>query len=75
MQALMDAFAAIGAFMDQGGPLMYWIAALTFVMWTLAFERVWYFKGNLKGDVQRSLDAGRRVKSASPGMHTEFVRL
>jgi biopolymer transport protein ExbB len=57
MQALMDAFAAIGAFMDQGGPLMYWIAALTFVMWTLAFERVWYFKGNLKGDVQRALDA------------------
>lgn len=57
MQALMDAFAAIGAFMDQGGPVMYWIAALTFVMWTLSFERVWYFKGNLKGDVQRSLDA------------------
>lgn len=57
MQALMDAFAAIGAFMDQGGPLMYWIAALTFVMWTLSFERVWYFKGSLKGDVQRSLDA------------------
>lgn len=56
MQALMDAFAAIGAFMDQGGPLMYYIAALTFVMWTLAFERVWYFKGGLKGDVQRSLD-------------------
>lgn|SRR5690554_6014273 len=57
MQALMDAFAAIGAFMDQGGPLMYYIAALTFVMWTLAFERVWYFKGGLKGDVQQSLDA------------------
>ena len=57
MQALMDAFAAIGAFMDQGGPVMYLIAALTFVMWTLAFERVWYFKGGLKGDVQRNLDA------------------
>ena len=57
MQALMDAFAAIGAFMDQGGPVMYWIAALTFVMWTLSFERVWYFKGSLKGDVQRSFDA------------------
>lgn len=57
MQALMDAFAAIGAFMDQGGFVMYFIAALTFVMWTLAFERVWYFKGTLKGDVQRSLDA------------------
>src|SRR5690606_33511659 len=57
MQALMDAFAAIGAFMDQGGPVVYWIAALTLVMWTLSFERVWYSKGNLKGDVQRSLHA------------------
>lgn len=55
MQALTDAFAAIGAFMDQGGFLMYWIAALTFVMWTLIFERAWYFKGGLKGDVQQAL--------------------
>ncbi|MDO8341593.1 MAG: MotA/TolQ/ExbB proton channel family protein [Cellvibrio sp.] len=55
MQALTDAFAAIGAFMDQGGFLMYWIAALTFLMWTLIFERAWYFKGGLKGDVQQAL--------------------
>ncbi|HCS63480.1 MAG TPA: biopolymer transporter ExbB [Cellvibrio sp.] len=55
MQALTDAFAAIGAFMDQGGSLMYYIAALTFVMWTLVFERAWYFKGGLKGDVQQAL--------------------
>jgi biopolymer transport protein ExbB len=55
MQALADAFAAIGAFMDQGGSLMYYIAALTFVMWTLIFERAWYFKGGLKGDVQQAL--------------------
>lgn len=57
MQALMDVFGAIGAFMDQGGFLMPWIAVLTFVMWTLTFERVWYYKGALKGEVQRSLDA------------------
>jgi len=55
MQALTDAFAAIGAFMDQGGSLMYFIAALTFVMWTLVFERVSYLKGGLKGDVQEYL--------------------
>jgi biopolymer transport protein ExbB len=57
MQAIMDVFGAIGAFMDQGGFLIPWIAALTFVMWTLIFERFWYFKGAHKGDVQRSLDA------------------
>lgn len=54
---LMEAVAAIKAFLDQGGPILIGIAALTFMMWTLAFERVWYFKGGLKGDVQKALDA------------------
>lgn len=57
MLALTEAFAAIEAFMDQGGPLMYFIAALTFIIWVLVFERVIYFKGGLKGDVQQSLTA------------------
>lgn len=60
MLALMEAFAAIRAFLDQGGMVLLFIAALTFVMWTLIFERVWYFKGGLKGglrgDLQQSLD-------------------
>jgi biopolymer transport protein ExbB len=55
MQALTEAFAALGAFMDQGGFLMYGIAALTLWMWVLIFERILYFKGGLKGDVQLSL--------------------
>lgn len=53
---------AIGAFTEQGGFLIPWIAALTFVMWALAFERLWYFKGALKGDVQRSLDDWEKRK-------------
>ncbi len=66
MQALLEAFAAIGAFMDQGGPVMYLIAALTFVMWALAFERLWYFRGGLKGDVQQALSAweGRKERKS-----------
>ncbi len=57
MLALMDALAAIKAFVDQGGVVLYFIAALTFVMWTLIFERVWYYHGGLKKDVQKTLDA------------------
>lgn len=56
MQALLGSIEAIRNFMEMGGFLMPWIALLTFVMWTLAFERIWYFKGALKGDVQRNLD-------------------
>ena len=57
MLALMDALAAIKAFVNQGGDVLLLIAALTFVMWTLIFERVWYFHGALKKDVQGALDA------------------
>ena len=57
MLALMDALAAIKAFVNQGGDVLLLIAALTFVMWTLIFERVWYFHSSLKKDVQGALDA------------------
>ncbi len=57
MQALMGVFESVGAFMDLGGFMMTWIAVLVFIMWTLIFERVWYFKGALKTDVQAALDA------------------
>lgn len=57
MLALVDALDAIKAFVAQGGPILLWIAALAFVMWTLIFERIWYYKGALKADVQNALDA------------------
>ena len=39
-----DAILAISNFMDQGGNVLYLIAALTFLMWTMIFERMWYFQ-------------------------------
>jgi biopolymer transport protein ExbB len=41
----------IRRFMDAGGDVLWAIAALTFVMWTLAIERVWYYKFGLGKDV------------------------
>ncbi|MCB1704181.1 MAG: MotA/TolQ/ExbB proton channel family protein [Halioglobus sp.] len=38
------------AFMDKGGEVLWLIAALLFVMWTLIFERVWYLKFAWKND-------------------------
>ncbi|MEJ2417974.1 MAG: MotA/TolQ/ExbB proton channel family protein [Exilibacterium sp.] len=57
MLALMEALAAIKAFVEQGGEVLILIAILTFVMWTLIFERMWYFKGPLGKEVQTALDA------------------
>lgn len=37
--------------MESGGNVLWLIAALTFFMWTLVFERFWYFKFTLGGDL------------------------
>ncbi len=36
-----DAYLAIIQFIELGGDVLYLIAALTFLMWTLIFERFW----------------------------------
>jgi len=56
MLALQEALASIANFLDLGGPVLIAIAGLTFVMWTLIFERIWYYKGALRRDVQSALD-------------------
>ena len=45
---MYDAYIAIITFMEQGGNVLWLIAALTFLMWTLIFERVWYFRSEHK---------------------------
>lgn len=56
MLALQEALASIAGFIELGGPVLIAIAALTFVMWTLIFERIWYYKGGLRGDVRGVLE-------------------
>jgi biopolymer transport protein ExbB len=43
-------FEVILAFMDKGGNVLWLIAALVFFMWTLIFERLWYFTAAWKHD-------------------------
>jgi len=31
------------AFLETGGPVLLWIMGVTFVMWVLMIERIWYF--------------------------------
>lgn len=42
---------AILQFLDAGGEVLYLIAFLTFLLWTLAVERFWYFSTALRLDV------------------------
>ena len=53
---LGEAYLAIVQFMEQGGNVLYLIAALTFLMWSLIFERIWYFSTQHKLVVQDATD-------------------
>lgn len=56
MLVLINIWESIQAFFDLGGPVLLFIAGLTFIMWTLIFERVWYFKGSLSRDVNAAME-------------------
>lgn len=56
MLALQEALESIREFMASGGPVLIAIAILLFCMWTLIFERVWYYRGGLRRDVRAALD-------------------
>lgn len=52
-----DVLNFILSFMEKGGPVLWLIGWLTFFMWTLAFERFWYFKTALRKDVDSAIAA------------------
>ena len=43
-------FDVVLAFMEKGGNVLWLIALLVFFMWTLIFERIWYFRAAWKQD-------------------------
>lgn len=49
---LADAWAAIVAFFELGGPVLYAILAVAILMWTLILERLWYFFAALPKEMQ-----------------------
>ena len=51
-----DAYLAIITFMEQGGDVLWLIAALTFLMWTLIFERIWFFQSEHKTMVRQATE-------------------
>lgn len=53
MDFFVQSFETLTAFMDKGGPILYWIMLVTFLMWILIIERLWYLKYVFKSDQQR----------------------
>jgi len=59
---LLDAIEAINNFFNAGGPVLYLIAGLTFVMWVLMLERFWYYFFGYRRDA-RQVIAGWEARS------------
>ena len=57
METLINSYEAIRDFMEMGGPVLTYIALLTFVMWLLIIERMIYFRfghrANVKGAIKQ----------------------
>jgi biopolymer transport protein ExbB len=55
MYWLDSAYEAVARFMAMGGDVLWYIALLLFVMWTLIFERLWYFRTGWKTDAGKAI--------------------
>jgi len=51
-----DAYLAILRFMEMGGDVLWFIALITFLMWTLIFERIWFFQTEKNSLVRQSTE-------------------
>jgi len=64
--ALMDAYDAIMGFMDRGGGVLWVIATLLLIKFSLVFERLWYLHSTHSKRVKQTLAAwnGRTDKNS-----------
>lgn len=51
MQFITNAFGVVLDFIEMGGPVLLLIGGLLFLMWSLIFERAFYFATSLKKDI------------------------
>ncbi len=55
--AFLDMIDSVNGFMLRGGPVLWMIAWLLLVKWSLVFERVWYLNTTHKANVKATLAA------------------
>ncbi len=56
MQALFNAYELVQIFLERGGTVVVVIMWVTFAMWLLIFERVWYYRTAHKQEVGELID-------------------
>jgi len=68
-----EPIAAVRAFIERGGDVLLLIAAVTFLMWTLMLERLWYFKVLQPREAKR-VEAIWRARSDHESWFADQVR-
>ncbi len=53
--AFLDIIDAVSLFMQRGGPVLWFIAWLLLIKWSLIFERIWYLNTTHKANVKNTL--------------------
>ena len=54
---LLDILDAVGTFMQRGGPVLWVIAWLLLIKWSLVFERIWYLNTTHKQNIKNTLES------------------
>ena len=57
MVELLEAYEAIIRFMERGGDVLFLVLIVTFLMWMLIIERLWYFRAIYRKEARRVLEA------------------
>lgn len=52
MDLFVQVYESILSFLERGGDVLYLIMLVTFLMWVLILERLWYFRANFRKDKQ-----------------------
>ena len=74
MVELYEAFDAIRKFLDTGGDVLYMIMIVTFLMWMLIIERLWYFRAVFRGEAKKVVTAWE-ARSERRSWHAHKIRL
>ena len=66
----LDILDAVGTFMQRGGPVLWVIAWLLLIKWSLVFERIWYLNTTHKKNIKNTLaDWNSRTDTQSWSAH------
>ena len=52
-----EAYLDIMRFIEMGGDVLWFIALITFIMWTLIFERIWFFRMEYRGMMEELIQS------------------